>query len=284
MLKLWLTIACGLFISVKLFGIAKTKLQVMRRPRVRFHLPLMEALVAAIAVYTLSGIYLVQTHSGIKFFPAHCSWAFVIGVAYIYAFEPTWHRFPMHEIVKFYKVRLVGPVLKWLCEGIRNSHSEHHRAFEGQNFRNDDPERHQQVTTLWWVFPTLYLTHFAAFLKLLPGNLLTFLPMFFLGVLMRFLAYEITHKFTHAEEDNILDKLINKLSETTEKVPIIGTIFRSVKAVRAEQIEYHRAHHKTPNINFDFVPPYIMRLVWNLTARLRKTNLQPIRLAHLFKA
>ncbi|MBS1858256.1 MAG: hypothetical protein JST11_22990 [Acidobacteria bacterium] len=145
---------------------------------------------------------------------------FLAGALYANLFEHVWHRYGMH--------------------GTRRDprHAKHHRLFYGANFQTSDPEALREITTTWYVFPVLMAVHYAAFLALFPACLA---PAFFLGVVLHYLIFEVTHWYTHVA-DNGLDRFVARIP--------------GLRRIRAAQIRHHRLHHADPMVNFNFNPPY----------------------------
>ena len=146
--------------------------------------------------------------------------AAVAGALYTNVFEHAWHRFGMHG-------RRPDP-----------RHARHHRLFYGDRFRTADPEAMREIVTSWYIFPALLAVHDAAFVLIFGSGLA---PAFFLGVTVHFIAYEVTHWFTHIE-GNSFDRWVAKLP--------------GLRRLRAIQVEHHRLHHMQPLVNFNFNPPY----------------------------
>jgi len=142
------------------------------------------------------------------------------GALYTNLFEHLWHRYAMHS-------RRPDP-----------RHARHHRIFYGKGFQTSDPGALQEVVLAWYIFPLLLAVHYAIFATL-GGVALA--PAFFLGVLLHFVTYEVTHWYTHVV-DNGFDRFVSR-------VP-------GLRGLRAMQIRHHRLHHAEPRVNFNFNPPY----------------------------
>ena len=127
-------------------------------------------------------------------------------------------------------------------KGIRISHMNHHRIFYGASFQSRNPIDLENVTMPWYNFPILFSIHYVIALLILPRLII---PIFFAGVVLHFLMYEVSHWFTHVK-DNFFDGFILK-------IPLMG---HAIWRFRAWQIIHHQLHHETPAINFNFnVPP-----------------------------
>lgn len=141
------------------------------------------------------------------------------GAVYTNLFEHAWHRYGMH---------------------VRRDprHARHHRIFYGNGFQTSDPEALREIVTAWYIFPLLLTVHYVAFRALFGAR---FAPAFFLGVVLHFVTYEVTHWYTHVG-NNGFDRLVSRLP--------------GLRGLRAEQILHHRLHHAEPMVNFNFNPPY----------------------------
>jgi hypothetical protein len=142
------------------------------------------------------------------------------GVLYTNLFEHAWHRYGMHG-------RRPDP-----------RHAQHHRVFYGEAFRTRDPRALLEIVTSWYIFPSLLAAHYPVFAALFSARLA---PAFFLGVVLHFAVYEVTHWYTHVA-DNMFDRVL-------DRIPGVGQL-------RAMQIRHHRLHHAEPMVNFNFNPPY----------------------------
>ena len=141
------------------------------------------------------------------------------GAIYTNLFEHLWHRYGMH---------------------VRRDprHARHHRIFYGDRFQTDDPNALDEIVTSWYIFPLLLAVHYLAFWGLLGAE---FAPAFFLGVVLHFVTYELTHWYTHIK-DNGFDRVVSRIP--------------GFCGLRAGQIRHHRLHHAEPLVNFNFNPPY----------------------------
>jgi hypothetical protein len=146
--------------------------------------------------------------------------ACVAGVLYTNLFEHGWHRFGMHS-------RRPDP-----------RHARHHRIFYGKGFQRTEPEALREIVTGWHIFPILLAAHYAAFAGVFGAR---WAPAFFLGVVLHFVTYEVTHWYTHVPE--------NGFDRFAARIP-------GVRRLRAMQIHHHRLHHAEPMVNFNFNPPY----------------------------
>ena len=142
------------------------------------------------------------------------------GALYTNLFEYLWHRYGMHS-------RRPDP-----------RHAQHHRIFYGDGFRTKDPQALLEIVTSWYVFPILLALHYFGFAALFGARLA---PAFFLGVVLHFVAYEVTHWYTHVA-DNMFDRVVGRIP--------------AARQLRAMQIHHHRLHHAEPMVNFNFNPPY----------------------------
>jgi len=142
------------------------------------------------------------------------------GALYTNIFEHIWHRYAMHS-------RRPDP-----------RHARHHRIFYGARFQTSDPEALHEIVLAWYIFPILLTLHYSTFAALFGAGLA---PAFFLGVLLHFVTYEVTHWYTHVA-DNGFDRLVTRIP--------------GVRGLRSMQIRHHRLHHAEPMVNFNFNPPY----------------------------
>lgn len=196
--------------------------------------PLIKAIIAAINPYLFCFWYQATFINQPLFVWGLASllW-FCLGILYDNVFEYLWHRFAFH-------VGLPG------LGFIKRSHADHHRHFCDDYFARRDSEALDHIATKWYVFPILYSVHFTLFWNFLPKHL-QYAQVFFLGILLRFLFYEITHWFTHVK-DNSFDKMINRL----ERILLLGLTTK----FRKNQIERHRHHHDLARVEFSFGPIY----------------------------
>lgn len=144
----------------------------------------------------------------------------LFGAIYTNLFEHSWHRFAMHG-------RRPDP-----------RHARHHRIFYGKGFQTSDPAALSEIVLAWYVFPLLLAIHYAVFAALFG---ITLAPAFFLGVLLHFMTYEVTHWYTHVT-GNGFDRFVSRIP--------------GVRELRTMQIRHHRLHHAEPMVNFNFNPPY----------------------------
>lgn len=142
------------------------------------------------------------------------------GALYTNLFEHVWHRYAMHS-------RRPDP-----------RHARHHRIFYGKGFQTSDPKALREIVLAWYIFPLLLTVHYSGFTVLFGAGLA---PAFFLGVLLHFVSYEVTHWYTHVA-DNGFDRFVAGIP--------------GVRELRAMQIHHHRLHHAEPMVNFNFNPPY----------------------------
>ena len=151
---------------------------------------------------------------------------FLLGIAYTHFFEYGYHRFLMHAGAR------------WLGF-IKRNHLEHHRVFNDANFTSKNRDDWQHIASPWYVFPVLFVIHYAALRMLLPPKLVVF---FFGGVALHYLFFEVTHWLTHVE-GNAVDELLRR-------VPLVGP-------ARDYHIRHHRYHHEIPTMDFNFNPPFL---------------------------
>ena len=142
------------------------------------------------------------------------------GALYTNLFEHVWHRYAMHS-------RRPDP-----------RHARHHRVFYGKGFQTSDPAALREIVTAWYIFPLLLTVHYSAFTVLFGAGLA---PAFFLGVLLHFVTYEVTHWCTHVA-NNSFDRFVTRIP--------------GLSGLRSMQIRHHRLHHAEPSVNFNFNPPY----------------------------
>ena len=187
--------------------------------------PLMKATASPLAAFGIVTLYHYQEQNWPFFSWKTFGQWFGLGVLYTHIFEYLYHRFALHEGV---------PSLEWFKE----SHQMHHFVFHPQNYKTKNPADMEEVTMRWFIFPPLLFIHYFLFLNFLPPQWALFAPIFFLGVLLRFLAYETTHYFSHLH-DNFFDRWIRK-------VPLL-------RLFRLRQDKHHWRHHTREEINFGFV-------------------------------
>lgn len=193
----------------------------------KLHAPLLKVLLSTTVVYTAM-LSFHGPEGQIQPFLSFGAIAWIIaGALYTHLFEYFYHLQMMHRVIRFGR---------WRFHDKR--HLAHHRDFLGGNFQTRRPEKLVEVTTSWYTFPALFLVHYAAFRGAFGPQ---WAPAFFLGVTGQFLVYEISHWLTHLEA--------NAFDRWAAGIPLLGEI-------RRRQIEHHRAHHVSPDINFNFTPPY----------------------------
>lgn len=150
----------------------------------------------------------------------------VLGLLYTQLVEFWYHLVPMHRGFRFF-------------DHVKISHQEHHRIFHSANFRTRNVEDLKHVTGRWSVFPAVFILHYLVLRFLLPSPALV---AFFAGVALHYAAFELTHWFTHVE-DNSFDRWIGR-------VPVLNRI-------RETQILHHLIHHEIPTVAFNFNPPFL---------------------------
>jgi hypothetical protein len=153
------------------------------------------------------------------------AWLFA-GLLYTQLIEYWMHRVPMHRGLPY-------------LSNVRWNHLEHHRIFHGANFKTRAADDLHHIAGRYWVFPLLFVAHYAVLVFLLPAHAFI---LFFLGTVTHYVTFELTHWLTHIE-DNAVDRFI-------ARIPVLADI-------RAYQIEHHRIHHETPELAFNFNPPYL---------------------------
>jgi hypothetical protein len=152
--------------------------------------------------------------------------AFVLGVAYVQLVEYSYHRFLMHRGLRF-------------LGSLKRSHVQHHRTFHGDRFCSRKEEDLKNLATRWYLFPATFAFHYLILGAILPsGPLVAFLG----GATLHYAIFEITHWFTHVQ-DNLFDRCLRT-------IPVLGRL-------RELQVRHHRRHHETPYLNFNLVPPFL---------------------------
>ena len=189
--------------------------------------PLIKAIMGVFGIYALSLVVHPKLVSpGTPLFKPdwlYLGW-FIAGALYTHFFEYFYHRFALHKGL---------PALKFL----KKSHTQHHWFFNDPNFQRRDLEALQNITTKWYVFPLLFIGHYLFALKFVSHE---YIPTLFLGIIIHFSVFEISHWFTHVK-GNLFDKIMLQ-------VPVFGRC-------RAWQIRHHRIHHDWPLYNFNFTIP-----------------------------
>ncbi|MGH9320814.1 MAG: hypothetical protein ACRD21_11970 [Vicinamibacteria bacterium] len=197
---------------------------------IRRHAPILRtALAASMAFIGLSAAHWPRWPGGDDL--AHATAAgfafwFLSGILYVQFLEYGTHRYAMHRGL---------PLLRH----VRRNHFEHHRIFHGENFRTSNPPHLAHIPGRWWIFPLFFSLHYAIVTAILP---LVPAVAFLSACFVHYLAFELTHWFTHVD-DNAFDRAL-------AKIPVLS-------AMRAYQIEHHRIHHETPVVAFNFNPPYL---------------------------
>jgi hypothetical protein len=193
----------------------------------KLHAPLIRVIVSTVLVCAA----MLSLHIRAGEFPGLLSFGalgcVVAGALYTHLFEYFYHLQLMHRVIR------LGP---WRFHDKR--HLAHHRLFLGENFQTRQPGNLADATTSWYTFPALFVLHYVLFRTLFGPY---WAPAFFLGVTAQFLVYEVSHWLTHLR-DNAFDRW-------AMGVPLLGEL-------RRRQIEHHRLHHTTPDVNFNFTPPY----------------------------
>ena len=174
----------------------------------------------AVGTYALTIVVHFYAGGGVEFSLRSCLLC-IAGALYTNLFEHAWHRYGMHS------------------RRPDRRHATHHRIFYGDRFQTSNAEALREIVTSWYIFPILLVPHYAIFVALFPPKLA---PLFFLGVLLHYVAYEVTHWYTHVA-DNSFDRFVSRM-------PVL-------RRLRAVQIHHHQLHHENPTVNFNFNPPYV---------------------------
>lgn len=191
----------------------------------RNHGPILKTVSAALLVLAAGITLQAPQILGDGFSWSLLAW-FGFGLLYTHLLEYGLHRGPMHLRVPF-------------LENVRRNHLEHHRILYGPNFRTRRRDLLAHIPGRFWVFPLLFLVHYAVLTAWLPaGSAAAFLS----GSVVHYVAFEMTHWFTHIE-DNAFDRALSR-------VPLL-------RRAREYQIEHHRIHHEFPIVAFNFNPPYL---------------------------
>jgi hypothetical protein len=193
----------------------------------KLHLPLVKVILSVTIAYGMTLWFHFHLGELISFSWAALPWL-LAGSLYTHLFEYVYHNLVMHHGFRIGRWRY--------CD---KRHLRHHRIFFGDNFQTRQPARLAEVATHWYTLPALFYLHYFTFLEWLQAP---HVPWFFLGVALQSLAYEITHWFTHVE-NNSFDRML-------ARAPLISRL-------RAAQIRHHRRHHDVPAVNFNFTPPYL---------------------------
>jgi hypothetical protein len=169
--------------------------------------------------------------------PALGLW-FLAGLLYMQFVEYGIHRFLMHRGV--------------LGSGnIRENHVVHHRIFCGRNFRSADAEQLATIPGRWWIFPAVGGAHYVVLRLLVSPDAAA---VFMLACMLHYVAFEVTHWFTHFEGNGV-DRLLRKIP--------------GIRVFWARQVEHHRVHHATLDRAFNFCFPYLGdRIIGAQRARL----------------
>jgi hypothetical protein len=182
--------------------------------------PLVTAMALAVGSY-LAAIVVQLSATGMIEISFRALMVGFAGALYTNLFEHIWHRYAMHS-------RRPNP-----------RHARHHRIFYGDRFQTTDPVALREIVTGWYIFPFLLSVHYSVFVGLFGAGLA---PAFFLGVLLHFVTYEVTHWYTHVT-DNGFDRFLARIP--------------GLRSLRSIQIRHHRLHHAEPMVNFNFTPPYV---------------------------
>jgi hypothetical protein len=207
--------------------IEKVIMERFERSSLKLHRPI----VTTVVVTMVPWLALAYLQDGFSIWPTSLSllcW-FALGAAYTHVFEYAYHRWFMHGGTRALRF-------------IKKNHWTHHRVFHGEHFDSRDPRALAHVLGQWFLFPTAFLTHFLLLYPLLgAAELSSFLG----GVVTHYSLFEVTHWFAHVA-DNDFDRIVRR-------VPLLGRM-------RQTQLRHHRIHHETPEVNFNFVPPFAMDL------------------------
>lgn len=195
----------------------------------RHHWPIMRTALAASSPLVLVLLAHRDVFSNVTLSLSIAVW-FLSGVLYTQLFEYWAHRVPMHRGLPY-------------LNDVRWNHLEHHRVFHGQSFQTRNQADLVQIAGRFWVFPLLFVGHYLVLAMVLaPQAMIAFLS----GAVAHYLVFELSHWLTHIE-DNSIDRAI-------ARVPLLADL-------RAYQIEHHRIHHETPDVAFNFNPPYLGDLI-----------------------
>ena len=156
---------------------------------------------------------------------------FLLGIIYTHFFEYGHHRILMHRGTRYLGF-------------IKKNHLEHHMIFNGDNFTSRKEEVLWHAASRWFMFPAMFFIHYLVLQVFLPPPVLV---AFLGGVVLHYVLFELTHWFTHVE-DNSLDRFI-------AHIPALNW-------VRDYQIRHHRLHHETPDVDFNFNPPFFADLLY----------------------
>lgn len=191
----------------------------------RHHWPILRTALAALAPLVLVSSIHWSAFATITPSLTLLAWL-LAGVLYTQLVEYWCHRIPMHRGLPY-------------LTHVRWNHLEHHRIFHGKNFKTRGIEELEHITGRFWVFPVLFVAHYAALVFVLDAQALI---VFLCGTVLHYFLFELSHWLTHIE-DNPVDRLL-------ARIPLVSE-------VRAYQIEHHRIHHEVPEHAFNFNPPYL---------------------------
>ncbi len=191
----------------------------------RHHWPILRTALAALAPWVLITWIHWDAVAAVTLSLTSVTWL-LAGALYTQLVEYWSHRVPMHRGLPH-------------LTHVRWNHLEHHRIFHGTNFQTRDVEDRAHIAGRFWVFPILFLVHYAALVFVIEAQALI---VFLLGTVLHYLVFEASHWLTHIE-DNPVDRLL-------ARIPLVSEL-------RAYQIEHHRIHHEVPEMAFNFNPPYL---------------------------
>ncbi len=191
----------------------------------RLNTPLAKTVSTALGSWVLTLIIHSDALDAGLFTVGTSAW-FIFGLAFTQLVEFWYHRVPMHRGFLFFR-------------RIKKNHLKHHRLFRNKNFRVRNPKNLDHIAGQWYLFPAIYFLLYAVLRFLIPPQALI---AFLAGTVVHYAFFEMTHWFTHIE-DNVFDRWIFR-------IPLLNRL-------REYQILHHRLHHERPNIAFNFNPPYL---------------------------
>ncbi len=185
---------------------------------------------AAVTPYVLISYIHIKAFDS-KYFSLQVFLWFLLGIIYTHFFEYGYHRILMHRGTRY-------------LASIKKKHLEHHMILNGDNFTSRKEEVLRHVASRWFVFPVMFSIHSLVLQVFLPPPVLV---AFLGGVVLHYVLFEVSHWFTHVE-DNFFDRFVTH-------IPVLNW-------VRDYQIRHHRLHHETPNVDFNFNPPFFADLLY----------------------
>ena len=191
----------------------------------RHHWPILRTALAALAPLVLITWIHWDAVAAVTLSLTSIAWL-LAGALYTQLVEYWSHRVPMHRGLPH-------------LTHVRWNHLDHHRIFHGTTFQTRDVNDLAHIAGRFWVFPILFLVHYAALVFVIEAQALI---VFMLGTVLHYLLFEATHWLTHIE-DNPIDRML-------ARIPLVSEL-------RGYQIEHHRIHHEVPEMAFNFNPPYL---------------------------